>query len=113
MFNKKNYFKSLALLLGQTPYIETLLTYGNDAAESHLKNGYWYLNAGNMKGRDYTKPTETTNGGSVTRCNKMKESQTIEMYGRIHSDICNVPLYLLPGVKIQIKLTKPGQLSTY
>jgi len=28
------------------------------------------------------------------------------MYGRLHSDICNVPLFLLNGVKIQIKLTK-------
>ena len=28
------------------------------------------------------------------------------MYGRILSDICNVPLYLLPGVKIRIKLRK-------
>jgi len=35
----------------------------------------------------------------------MKESQTIEMYGRIHSDLCNVPLYLLNLVKIQIKLS--------
>ena len=31
------------------------------------------------------------------------------MYGRIHSDICNVPLYLLSGVKIQIKFTKSKQ----
>jgi len=31
------------------------------------------------------------------------------MYGRIHSDICNVPLYLLSGVKIQIKFTKAKQ----
>jgi len=31
------------------------------------------------------------------------------MYGRIHSDICNVPLYLLSGVKIQIKLAKAKQ----
>jgi len=28
------------------------------------------------------------------------------MYGRLHSDICNVILFLLNGVKIQIKLTK-------
>ena len=28
------------------------------------------------------------------------------MYVRIHSDNCNVPLYLLSGVKIQIKFTK-------
>jgi len=26
--------------------------------------------------------------------------------GRLHSDICNVIPYLLPGVKLQIKLTK-------
>ena len=31
------------------------------------------------------------------------------MYGRIHSDICNFPLYLLNCVKIQIKLTKARQ----
>jgi hypothetical protein len=36
----------------------------------------------------------------------MKESREIQMYGRIHSDICNVPLHLLSGIKIQIKLTK-------
>ena len=62
-----------------------------------------------MKGGDCTKPAETTNGGFVTRWNKMKAIQTIEIYGRIHSDICNVPLYLLSGVKIQIKLTKARQ----
>jgi len=31
------------------------------------------------------------------------------MYGRSHSDICNVPLYLLSGVNIQIKFTKARQ----
>ena len=28
------------------------------------------------------------------------------MYGRIHIDICNVPKFLLPGFKLQIKFTK-------
>ena len=28
------------------------------------------------------------------------------MVGRLHSDICNVPTHLLPGVLVQIKLTK-------
>jgi len=28
------------------------------------------------------------------------------MYGRIHSDTCNVPKFLLPGIKLQIKFTK-------
>jgi len=30
----------------------------------------------------------------------------VQLYGRIHSDICIVPLYLVPGVRMQIKLTK-------
>jgi len=38
-----------------------------------------------------------------------EKSQTIDMYGRIHSDICNVAHYLLNGLKIQIKLTKAKQ----
>jgi hypothetical protein len=28
------------------------------------------------------------------------------MYGRIHSGICNVPKFLLPDIKLQIKFTK-------
>jgi len=36
----------------------------------------------------------------------MKQSKEVQLYGRIHNDICNVPLYLVPGVPMQIKLTK-------
>jgi hypothetical protein len=36
----------------------------------------------------------------------MKQSKVIELYGRIHADICNVPLYLLSNVKIEITFTK-------
>jgi hypothetical protein len=28
------------------------------------------------------------------------------MYGRIHADICNLPVFVLPGIKTHIKLTK-------
>jgi hypothetical protein len=30
----------------------------------------------------------------------------MELYGRLSSDICNVPTHLLPSVRMQIKLTK-------
>ena len=73
------------------------------------KNVLWHLDTGNMKGGDCTKPNETNNDGFIQRWNRMKKSETIEMYGRIHSEIFNVPLYLLSGVKIQIKLTKTKQ----
>jgi hypothetical protein len=36
----------------------------------------------------------------------MKQSKVIELYGRIHADICNVPLYLLSNVKLEITFTK-------
>jgi hypothetical protein len=35
-----------------------------------------------------------------------KLGEMIEMYGRIHSDICNVPKFLLPDNKLQIKFKK-------
>jgi len=41
-----------------------------------------------------------------TRWNMIKQSKEVQIYGRIHSDVCNVPLYLIPGVRMQIKLTK-------
>jgi hypothetical protein len=39
----------------------------------------------------------------------MKQSKEIEMVGRLHNDICNVAKYLLPGVRMQIKLTKANR----
>ena len=67
---------------------------------------FWLFDEGDMLGGDCSKPKQTNNGGLCARWNRLKESQTVEMYGRFHSDICNVPLFLLNGVKIQIKLTK-------
>jgi hypothetical protein len=91
-------------------YLETLLTYGTDASLSHLTNSYWYRDSGDMLPCDPTKAVEaTTNTGFVDRWNRQKQSKVIEMYGRIHSDICNVPQFIIPGVRLQIKLTKAKQ----
>ena len=43
-------------------YIETLSTYGNDAASSHLTMPFWLIDEGNMIGGDCTKPERTNNG---------------------------------------------------
>ena len=84
-------------------YLETLLSYGNDADSSYLTNNYWYKDASDMLPCDPTK-TESTNTGFIERWNK--QSKKIEMYGRIHSDMCNVSKFLLPGVRLQIKFPK-------
>jgi hypothetical protein len=86
-------------------YLETLLTYGSDAANSHLTNAYWYLDGGDDLAGDPT-AVEIKNKVFVKRWERQKQSKVTELYGRLHSDICNLPQFLLSGVRLQIKLTK-------
>ena len=58
-------------------YIETLVTYGNDAANPHLAMPFWLLDEGNRQGGDCSKPEQTNNGGFCYRWNRLKESQTV------------------------------------
>jgi hypothetical protein len=49
-------------------YLETLLTYGSDAAATHLTNPYWYLDKGNMIGCDpITSYDKNTNHAFIAR----------------------------------------------
>jgi hypothetical protein len=49
-------------------YLETLLTYGNDAAQTHLTNAFWYLDNGDMLPCDPTaEVTAATNAGFKVR----------------------------------------------
>ena len=88
-------------------YLETLLSYGNEAAESHLTNAFCYRDTGDLIVCDPTAATNTTtNTGFLARCDRLKGNKEIEMVGRLRTDICNVPTHLLPGVGMQINLTK-------
>ena len=91
---------------GFRAYLESLLTYGNDAAESHLRMAYWELDEGDFKAGDCSKPAELFNTSFCARCNHVKKSQEVQMYGRLHADICNVPQLLITGLKVLINLTK-------
>ena len=84
--------------------LETLLSYGVDATISHLTISYWYKDMGDMLPCDPTK-AESTNTGFIDRWNRQKQSRETEMC-RINSNICNVPKFLLPGIKLQIKFKK-------
>jgi len=50
--------------------------------------------------------TAMMNEGFVHRSNMIIASREVELFGRLHKYICNVPLYLLPGFRLQIRLTK-------
>ena len=94
-------------LYNYVAYLETLLTYGSDTALSHLTNSYWYKD-GNILPCAPTKAAEpTTNAGFVARWNRQKQNKEIEMYGWIHSDICNVLEFILPRVGLQITYESP------
>jgi len=48
-------------------YLESLMTYGPDAAESHLRIANWELDERDFKARDCSKPTELSNTGFLVR----------------------------------------------
>jgi len=89
-------------------YLETLLTYGTDAAATHLTNAYWYRDTSDMLPCDPTSATMTavTNRDFITRWGKLSASKDLQLFGRLHSDLFNFPLVLLPGVSLEIRLTK-------
>jgi hypothetical protein len=86
-------------------YLETLLTYGSDAANTHLTTSEWYPDSGDLLACDPT-AADSTKECFITRWNRQKQSKVQELYGRLHSNICNVTIFLIPGVRLQIKQTK-------
>ena len=84
-------------------YIIAILTYGRDAASSHLTKAFWYRDTGDIGAcEDSSSITPGTNMGCSSRCNRIKLSKLKGMVGRLHTVICNVPTHLLPGVRMQI-----------
>jgi len=81
-------------------YLEKLLNYGSDASGTHLVSSLWYL--------DSSQELKDNNGYS-TRLKYIGNSQTVELYGRLHADLFNSDKMLINGVDMNIKLTRtPG-----
>jgi len=83
------------------------MTYDTDAADTHLSNAYWCLDTGDI---EHNVPSDenmtvTTNAVFITRWNRLSSSSEVPLFDRLNSDICNMPLYLLPGVRFQIRFT--------
>ena len=89
-------------------YLVTLFTYGTDAASSHLSNSYWFLDTGDMQPSDRTAETHTsaTNDGFIARWSRLSRSRDVQVLGRLHTELCNVSLFLLSRVPLQIKFTE-------
>lgn len=82
-------------------YLETLLSYGPAAKDSQLTSEMWY--------KDTATKMDTTgndNHGYIKRKLLTAASQTIEMMGRLHSDLFAQDRYLINNVDMKITLTR-------
>jgi hypothetical protein len=83
-------------------YLETLLNYGKAAKETQLTAAGWYKDtSGAMDDIDMI-----TNVGLASRHRLASGSKTIDLVGRLHSDIFFQEKLLLSGVGMRIKLAR-------
>lgn len=81
-------------------YIETILNYGNDAASTHLESVGWIMDKGNFESLEAGK-----NSGLDDRKALFKNSEEVELVGRLHSDIFNQNKLLLNNVDVRVVLS--------
>jgi hypothetical protein len=62
-------------------YIETLLTYGSDAAQTHLTNAYWYMDDGDLVPCDDTTLTKVSSRVVTGRSRAKKFKWSAEFIG--------------------------------
>jgi hypothetical protein len=85
-------------------YIETLLSSGPGAHNSHKTCEGWYQDGpGNFSDVD---AQNTTNQGLIARTQLAATSAPFELIGRPHVDVFQQDRYLLPGVDMSLKLTR-------
>lgn len=92
-------------------FLETLLSYGKEAKESLLTSELYFKDTpGKMDAADPLLADAAANKGLKNRHFFTKESQEIDLCGKLHSDIFALERHLLNGVDLKIKLirSKPG-----
>lgn len=88
-------------------YLETLLSYGEDAKNTQLTSELWCADQGNFNNHDpYQGADDLKNIGLARRATYIAGSKNLEMMGRIHSDIFQQDRYLLNGVDLHVKLIR-------
>lgn len=82
-------------------YLETLLSYGKEAKNTHLELSLW--------NKDTAKHMESIgdqNIGFVARKNAVKANGSVQLLGRLHTDMTMQGKYLLNGVDLHLKLVR-------
>ena len=86
-------------------YLENLLSFGSEAKNNQGTSHLWYADTGNMN-EDNPVADKPTNLGMAARGQLIGESKSVEMIGRLHSDIFHQNRYLPPGIELCIKLSR-------
>lgn len=90
-------------------YLETLLSYGNDAKESQLSSELWWSDHYDFNNADIYNE-DHKNHGMKKRSEFISESKTLELMGRLHCDIFLQDRYLLNGVDMHVKLIRSNEM---
>ena len=85
-------------------YLETLLSYGTDAKTSQLQSAMYFKDTPGVM--DSIVGENAVNSGLVKRAAFFARSSTVEMMGRIHSDIFLQDKYLPNDVSVHLRLVR-------
>ena len=89
-----------------TALLQTLLSYGTDARKTHLTTSLFYKDTANHMDNLEPVGQNASNQGLGKRYQYIKESKTVDLLGRLHSDIFMQDRLLLNQVDLGIKLTR-------
>ena len=90
---------------GYRAYIETLLSYGEDAKKTHLTSSLYYKDEAE-KFDSLDLDGNNANAGFVWRNQFISQSRSVDMIGRIHADLFLQDRYILNEVNVKIKLIR-------
>ena len=85
-------------------YLETLLSFDDSVKRNRLRYALWVDDWRGTR-NDYDR-----NSGHTRRKSCVRESQQVELYGRLHLDLLMQERFLVNGVDMKLKLSrsKPG-----
>ena len=88
-------------------YLEKLLNYGSAASGTHLLSSVWFLDSPTTDG------ALKKNAGHATRLHYLGNSNTIELFRRLHADLFNSDKMLINGVDMNIKVTRASEVFIF
>ena len=87
-------------------YLENVLSYGQDAKDSQLQSCMYYKDVAGQMDILAVRGDNARNRGLSARAGFFAESATVEMLGRVHSDIFSQEKYLPSDIEMRLRLVR-------